>query len=104
MLQAVDPAVAQAVADSGQDVTSLTRQGEELLLSATPLKAKPGWALVVQQEAREARQAWADKLRTLGLASPWGWWPSAWAPSGPCASSCGAWNGSTRKRTSSTTR
>jgi two-component system NtrC family sensor kinase len=68
MLQAVDPAVAQAVADSGQGVTSLTRQGEELLLAATPLKAKPGWALVVQQEAREARQAWADKLRTLGLA------------------------------------
>ncbi len=68
MLHPVDQEVARAVDAARLGVTSLTRQGEELLLAAAPLKAKPQWTLVVQQEAREARQAWAAKLRTFGLA------------------------------------
>jgi len=67
MLRPVDKDLAAAVADAGEGVLRRPSQGMDLLFTVSRLASKPEWALVVQQEEREARQAWATKLKTFSI-------------------------------------
>lgn len=67
MLRPVDKDLANAVADAGEGVLRRPSQDMNLLFTVSQLPSKPEWALVVQQEEREARQAWATKLKTFSV-------------------------------------
>ncbi len=67
VMRSVEQEVVDALADSDNVLSSRARQGVDILFSVSRIGSKPDWLLVVQQEERELRQLWTDKLKTFSI-------------------------------------